>query len=595
MELRLCVRLWFLLGMTVIGSVNTAQSQSGEASMRLALDNANISSIGQLGQRFFSSFLPDGTAVVFQQTDLGNSDIYIQRIDESTATNLTGDSAAVDTQPSVSPDGKWIAFRSSRDGGGIFVMGIQGDSVRRIAGTDTFNPSWSPNGKEIVYATESVSFNPYARSSNNSQLWIAEVATGQRRQLPAPDGVQPAWSPNGQRIAYWSIPATGGGQRDLWTISTQGADPVRVTNDSATDWNPVWSADGRYLYFASDRSGKMNLWRVRINQRTGRTQGRPQAVTRSEAEGMRGHISFTQNGNRFVFVDQWTSQNIYKVGFDPDAGRITGQPSPVTRGVRQLAQPEASADGQWVVFRSAGTREDIYVIRSDGSLEQQLTKDLLFEAPGNYKDRSPRWSPDGKRILFYSDRSGRYQLWLMNVDGTELQQITDAQTSIQGGVWSPDGRRIAFYGAEQPVRILDVTKTWEEQRPVTLPTFDAATGDYFTVRSWSPDGKFLAGARVNLRQAVAGFGVFSIEHNRYETLVNVGAVGMWLNDSRRLMYASDGKLFLFDRQSKEQREVSWTPPPGSGSFSLSPDNRNIYFIITDQDSRIRMVTMRSGF
>src|SRR5262249_10988486 len=164
-------------------------------------------------------------------------------------------------------DGEQIAFRSERNGGGIFVMGATGESVRRLADFG-HNPAWSPDGKQIVFGAAEAQDSP-DRYGSDSQLWVVNASNGEKRQLTKPnslpDAVQPNWSPHGHRIAYW---ASHGGQRDIWTVSADGADPVAVTQDLALDWSPVWSPDGNYLYFASDRGGSMNLWRVRIDERS---------------------------------------------------------------------------------------------------------------------------------------------------------------------------------------------------------------------------------------------------------------------------------------------------------------------------------------
>ena len=120
-----------------------------------------------------------------------------------------------DTQPAFSPDGKQIAFRSERDGGGIFVLGIAGGPPRRL--TDFgYNPAWSPDGKEIALATEGVE-DPGSRKTN-SDLWRVAVATGAKRPIVgSADAVQPSWSPHGQRIAYWGLPP-GSAERVLLTV-----------------------------------------------------------------------------------------------------------------------------------------------------------------------------------------------------------------------------------------------------------------------------------------------------------------------------------------------------------------------------------------
>src|SRR5438128_4503061 len=111
-------------------------------------------------------------------------------------------------------------------------MGATGESVRRI--TDFgFNPSWSPDGKSIVCDTENVIFSPQARATN-SQLWIIDVASGQKRMLTDQmRGAQPMWSPHGYRVVFWGVPSSG--QRDIYTIdaNARGAIPKALISDAA--------------------------------------------------------------------------------------------------------------------------------------------------------------------------------------------------------------------------------------------------------------------------------------------------------------------------------------------------------------------------
>jgi len=238
----------------------------------------------QAGVEISPAISPDGESFVF----VSNGDIYLQRITGRNAINLTKRCEQPDSQPAFSPDGSMIAYRSECDGGGIFVMGATGEAARRITGS-CFNPSWSPDAKQIVCGTESINFTPTSRGQR-SELWIVEVDTGQRRLLLQADGVQPSWSPNGSRIAYWGM-AGESARRDIWTIDPNAKEPaksvVRVTDDAAVDWNPAWSPDGQYLYFGSDRGGAMNLWRIRINEKSGNTRGDARQLIRwAEAKGV---------------------------------------------------------------------------------------------------------------------------------------------------------------------------------------------------------------------------------------------------------------------------------------------------------------------
>lgn len=119
---------------------------------------------------------------------------------------------------------------------------------------------------------------------------------GEPRRIFGGDAVQPRVSPHGKRIAFWSVPVDAATQRfvpspsgfnqDVWTIDIDGTKPVRATTHAATDWNPTWSPDGRWLYFLSDRSGSMNLWRAAIDAIYRIDDGRPRGV--DSAGGLHG-------------------------------------------------------------------------------------------------------------------------------------------------------------------------------------------------------------------------------------------------------------------------------------------------------------------
>ncbi len=184
----------------------------------------------EVGWEFFPSLSPDGKLLVYAGRAAGNWDIYLLRVGGERAMNLTEDDSADDTQPAFSPDGERIAFRSDREGGGIFLMGATGESVRRL--TDFgYNPAWSPNGREIVCATEGIEDDPYSRFTT-SQLWVMNTVTGEKRSVVTEmDAVQPHWSPNGHRIAFWGADGQTK-QRDIWTLPAGGGEAIPVTNDA---------------------------------------------------------------------------------------------------------------------------------------------------------------------------------------------------------------------------------------------------------------------------------------------------------------------------------------------------------------------------
>ena len=536
----------------------------------------------QVGPELFPSLSPDGKSVVYASKTVGNWDLYLQRVGGKNPRNLTADSNADDTQPAFSPDGERIAFRSDRERGGIFVMGATGESVKRL--TDFgFHPAWSPDGREVVFSTHNIE-DPNDRSEERSDVWIVNSATGEKRQLTGEnvgDAAQPQWSPSGARIAYWS--RRKGGQRDVFTISAAGGTPVAVTDDPDFDWNPVWSPDGKYLYFASDRGGQMNLWRVPIEESTGKVTGQPESLTTPSPYAQ--HLSFSRDGRRAVYVSQVSSKNILKANFKADTASLTDQPVAVTQGFKHTSQPNLSADGEWFVYSTQGDKqEDLFIVDKDGAgSPRQLTDD-------HFKDRHPRWSPDGKRIVFYSDRSGRYEAWTINRDGSGLQQMTfTTGLPVIYTFWSPDGSRLAYNLRDESCWIMEAGKPWAEQTPQRVPN-PPDSKDVFRAFSWSPDGSKLGGW-INSPPEHKGILTYSFITNTFERITDFGSRPLWLHDNRRMLFRHEGKLFLVNSETKKIKEISLHSPNPVIEYGLTGDSRTLYYTLLSTEADIWLLNL----
>jgi Tol biopolymer transport system component len=532
---------------------------------RSALETTFTQLTAEPGVEQFPSLSPDGKWMVYTGDAAGNLDIYLKSVGGQVPINLTKDSPAVDTEPAFSPDGERIAFRSGRHGGGIFIMGRTGEAVTQV--TDVgFNPAWSPDGKQLLFTTDEVGFNPFGRV-NRSELWVVTVDGGNRRRVQVPDAVQAVWSPHGDRIAYW---AAIGGDRypgHVMTVPAAGGDALQVTYGTFTDWNPVWAPDGKYLYFASNRGGSMNLWRVAIDERSGRTLAEPEPVTTPAP--FLAHLSFAADGHRMAYASILQTQNIQRADFDFASGTIKGEPEWVTNGSRLWSSPDPSPDDQQVAVYSRLQQEDIYLFRSDGTGLRQVTNDAPV-------DRVPRWSPDGKRIAEFSNRSGIENLWTISPDGGGLRQLTELTEPAYYAVWSPDGARMAVSAGSTTVRtyIFDPSKPWKDQHPQQLPTVPGA-GNGFLVNSWSPDGRRLLGG-----SGPVGVGIvtYAFDSDSYEKLADSGEWPVWLSDNRRILFVLDGKrLMLLDTQTKQTRTILSVTREVLGPPRISRDGRHIYF------------------
>ncbi|HYH45682.1 MAG TPA: protein kinase, partial [Thermoanaerobaculia bacterium] len=541
----------------------------------------------QEGREVDPSLAPDGLSFVYAKADLsGQKDILLQRIGvERKPLNVTEGSEADDSQPAISPDGRWIAFRSEREGGGIFITSVEGGLARRIADVG-YNPAWSPDGRELAVATEGIT-DPTTRK-DVSEILRVDVATGRSRVIVgnidkgSVDGVQPSWSPHGWRIAYWGVPADSA-RRILWTVPAEGGAPSKVLDDGATNWNPVWSPDGAWLYFGSDRSGSLNLWRLPIDERSGEVRGDPEPVTTPTTAS--GFWSLSRDGTRILYAANETKSNIERFPFDPAGLQVTGREEAVTRGSHRVRSCAVSPDGRRIAFHAALPREELFVAGIDGSGLKQLTDDA-------FKDRVPVWSPDGRRLLFYSNRGGGYEAWLMNADGGEPERVLPAGGKpVTLPVWSPDGRKVACtYGGRGAV--IDLAPPLASRRAEPLPE---AEGETFYPLSWSADGRALAGNISRLDGSILeGIGLHLLGSRTYLRWTSRGNNPAWLHDGHRLLYIEAGRILAFDTRTNEAREVL-APPPHSAYEQVitSPDDRSLFTVRAVDDGDIWLLTLRN--
>lgn len=537
----------------------------------------------QSGTEFFPSLSPDGKTLIYASRASGNWDIFLQRVGGSNPINLTKDSAADDSQPVFSPDGERIAFRSERDGGGIFLMGATGESVIRVSDFG-YSPSWSPDGTEIVVGTEKIP-QPSTRPTR-SQLWIIDVKSNTRRLVSQGDALQPTYSPHKYRIAYWGRPSKAGQREEIWTIPAGGGEAVRITSGNTIDVNPVWSADGKYLYFSSNRGGSLNIWRVAVDEKSGATLAEPEAVTTIGAATSALQLSFSRDGRRLAYITQEDIRNLRKIAFDPETGKVAGEPVWISRGSLQLWFPELSPDSEWLTACSRGQQRHVYIMRPDGSDLRDLT-------PDNFRnDGWPRWSPDGKRIAFTSRRTGDYELWVINRDGSGLRQLTESKGGHYSP-WSSDGR-IAYsdHWPRNECVIIQPDQGGNDLKPLYLTSLPDQSMS-FEGWSFSPDGKKLAGINHLPNGSHSGIGIYNLASGSYEWLTDFGDWPVWLNDNRRLLFVSQGKILLYDTQSRQYRPVLTVTDQDVdiGSASLSRDNRMIYFTFVAAEADIWLMNL----
>ena len=176
---------------------------------------------------------------------------------------------------------------------------------------------------------------------------------------------------------------------------------------------------------------------------------------------------------------------------------------------------------------------------------------------------------DGNRIVFYSNRGDNWDLWMVNPDGSDLRQLTSVgRADAFLPFWSADGSRLVYTVRSGTPYVIETAKAWREQtpQPVTSPAYPET---WFWPRSWSADGRKLAGGwRKNSRSEEGGVAAYSFETRQFEKLTDFGRGGIWLKDSRRVLFHSDGKILLVDSQTRRHQRNPTSYPMSSPS-SLS--------------------------
>ena len=234
------------------------------------------------------------------------------------------------------------------------------------------------------------------------------------------------------------------GNSEIYVMAADGTNQRRLTNNRANDWFPAWSPDGRRIAFVSERDGHVDA------------------------------------------IHGWPTSEIYVMAADGS------NPQNITNDPSDDREASWAPDGKRIVFASGRDGNyEIYVMAADGSNPQNLTND-----PHN--DRYPSWSPDGKRIVFSARREGHfenkfaitYEIYVMNADGGNEERLTDNRKNDLRSVWSPDGKRIVFESDRKgdfenfDIYVMD-TDGGNQQKLTNHRAWDSSP-------SWSPNGERIA-------------------------------------------------------------------------------------------------------
>ncbi len=348
---------------------------------------------------------PDGKLVAYASDRSGkaNLDIWVQPVAGGQAIQLTSHDAD-DHQPSFSPDGNRIAFRSDRDGGGVYVMSMLGGEARRIA-DEGRRPRFSPDGSQVAYWVGFAGVGD-ASAAGALKMFLVASAGGPPRQLQ-PDFNSagfPVWSPDGKRILFFGAVRPALGSYDWWITPVEEGAAIQT---------------GAFAAFA--RQG--------ITLPTG-----PPDVLPAQWLSQDDAVVFAASGGQ--------SANLWQVALPPGAGRVSGPPRRLTMGSDFQISPSAAGSGL-LSFSSLDENIDIWSLPVDanqgkvtGAL-QRLTDDAL---PDTY----PSLSTDGRRLVFQSPRSGNQDIWIKLLETGQESAMTADPAEDWDPAISADGSTLAF-------------------------------------------------------------------------------------------------------------------------------------------------------
>jgi len=431
------------------------------------------------------SLSPDGSEIAF----VAGGDIWTVPASGGQA-HLLVSHPATDDRPLYSPDGKYLAFTSTRSGNGdVYVLTLATGELRRMTwddGTETLD-AWSRDSKWIYFSStvhDISGMNDIFRVSVDGGTPMEVTAdryTTEFGAAPAPDGSTLAFSARGVASGqWWRHGHSHLDESELWLVRA-GASPSyeRLTTSSSKNLWPMWSSDGKQLYFMSDRSGQENIWKLAPG-------GQPQRVTSFD----NGRVLWPQmsaSGNAIVFERNF---GIWKL--DPATGRavevkIELRGAPASAGIEhkrynnEFEDLALSPDGKKVVFVVHG--EIFAASAKDGGDAIRVTHTLEPEY-------SPDWAPDNHRIAYISGRSGRDHVYLYDFATGQETAVTNGATDESAPHFSPDGKLLAFQRGQSDIVVYDIAAKKERLAAQTAFTHAPMFGG--RVYEWSPDSRWLA-------------------------------------------------------------------------------------------------------
>lgn len=514
------------------------------------------------GIEAWPSLSPDGAQVAFawKREDRQDFDIYVKMIGSDRALQLTN-TPALDTAPAWSPDGREIAFfRSSREGGNAIY------SISPLGGRERLLTEVEGRGLVYWWPTPTlpggqISWSPDGKWLAYPGIWLLSPATGGKRRVSSPaapwlSDSSPAFSPDGRTLAF--VRSRVGNVGDVYVVALSGSEPRRLTNSLRALYGLAWTSSGREIVFSSDSAGEPRLWRVPA------AGGTP---VRLDGVGEPASLpSIARQGRRLVFSRSSSDSNIWR--FDsPAAGAAAKPPVKWIASTKSDAAPRLSPDGSRVAFTSNRSGSwQVWVCDRDGSSASQVTS---FASGAGLAS----WSPDGKSLAFDAAVRGNPDIYVISSSGGPARQLTTDDSVEAAPAWSRDGRWVYFWSNRS-----GRAEVWKIPPAGGTPTQVTRNGGHRSMES--PDGGFVfyhkSPSLYDAWKIPVGGGEETLVLSNLRSRWTVAKNGLWYFDQTK-----DGTwcLEFFDFATGRKTPVVGVPgvPRLGQSPTVSPEGTTILY------------------
>jgi tricorn protease len=413
-------------------------------------------------------------------------DIWVSELDQQQAVRITS-TAAVESEPHFSPDGKTIAFSSDRSGtASVYVVSVDGGPPKRL----TWHPApalvrgWTPDGNHVLYASRRET-----APTRINRLWTVPIDGGAPTMMSAQWGNNGSFSATGNqivldRISRWDVEwrAYRGGQNTpLVILDLDDASETFLPNSSTTDVEPLWIGDT--IYFLSDRDWTSNVWAYSPASGTLKQITEFQDNDIKQLAGNAQLLAFERDGYLHTLDPDSGESSRLDITVSGDFPWAETQWQDVSQHIQSVS---LSPTGKRVIMAARG---EIFTVPVEHGDTRNITRS------SGAADRSPLWSPEGDKIAWFSDAGGNgdsksYGLFVGDQDGlSSLERYSIGESKMAWEpVWSPDGQLIAFVDDDVRIRVVDL----QSRKIITVDVGGSNLERGRNGLTWSSDSNWLA-------------------------------------------------------------------------------------------------------